>query len=152
MSDATPTLPPADPESQATLPPTLADGTPPADAPTADAVRYRVLRFHARGGLGEVFVALDTEVGREVALKEIQDELRRRPRQPGRFLREAEVTGRLEHPASCRSTAWAAMPTAGPTTPCVSSAAKRWTPPRRFHEADRPGRDPGERALAFGNC
>jgi len=101
MSDSTPTLPPAEPESQATLPPTLPDGTPPADdaPPTADGVRYRVLRSHARGGLGEVFVALDTEVGREVALKEIQDEFADDPASQGRFLREAEVNGRLEHPS-----------------------------------------------------
>src|SRR5262245_24254910 len=35
--------------------------------------RYRALRFHARGGLGEVHIAEDTELHREVALKRIQD-------------------------------------------------------------------------------
>ena len=36
--------------------------------------RYRVLRPHARGGLGEVFVAHDNELHRDVALKQIKKE------------------------------------------------------------------------------
>src|SRR5689334_782548 len=35
-------------------------------------MRYRALELHARGGLGQVSVAHDDELGREVALKEIQ--------------------------------------------------------------------------------
>src|SRR5262249_7429165 len=41
---------------------------------SAPGLRYRILRPHARGGLGEVFVALDQELRREVALKEIKAE------------------------------------------------------------------------------
>lgn len=62
-----------------------------------DEVRYRILRPHARGGLGEVFVAKDTELNREVALKEIQPGKDRRDSR-SRFVFEAEVTGGLEHP------------------------------------------------------
>jgi serine/threonine-protein kinase len=60
--------------------------------------RYRVLRPHARGGLGEVFVAEDTELHREVALKEIQPQRADDPHSRGRFVLEAEITGGLEHP------------------------------------------------------
>jgi hypothetical protein len=63
-----------------------------------ETVRYRILRPHARGGLGEVFVARDTELGREVALKEIQSHYADDLDSRDRFVREAEVTGGLEHP------------------------------------------------------
>jgi serine/threonine-protein kinase len=60
--------------------------------------RYRPLRLHAQGGLGEVYLARDEELSREVALKRM-----RRPRATDagsrrRFLREGEITGGLEHP------------------------------------------------------
>src|SRR5436305_7281141 len=73
----------------------------PADvAPALDAaftgVRYRPLRFHAAGGLGEVYVAQDAELNREVALKRIRDG-RHSGDAAERFRREGEITGRLEH-------------------------------------------------------
>src|SRR4051812_898658 len=74
----------------------------PAPAPSGpvpgDGRRFRVLRPLGKGGLGEVFVALDGSLNREVALKEIRAEHRDRGESLGRFLLEAEVTGRLEHP------------------------------------------------------
>ncbi|MFO0952087.1 MAG: serine/threonine-protein kinase [Isosphaeraceae bacterium] len=66
--------------------------------PAAPGGRFRVLRPHARGGLGEVFVARDEELGREVALKEIRTERSGFPEARLRFLREAEINGNLEHP------------------------------------------------------
>jgi tRNA A-37 threonylcarbamoyl transferase component Bud32 len=60
--------------------------------------RYRILRSHARGGLGEVFVAQDEEVRRQVALKQIQEQYADHSESRTRFVREAEITGALEHP------------------------------------------------------
>ena len=60
--------------------------------------RFPVLRPHAKGGLGEVFVANDTELNREVALKEIQSRFADDPNSRARFVLEAEITGGLEHP------------------------------------------------------
>lgn len=60
--------------------------------------RFRIIRPHARGAIGEVFLAHDGELRREVALKEIQDRHADDPRSRARFLLEAEVTGSLEHP------------------------------------------------------
>ncbi len=57
-----------------------------------------MLRPHARGGLGAVFVALDAELNREVALKQILEKHADDPVSRARFLLEAEVTGGLEHP------------------------------------------------------
>jgi serine/threonine protein kinase/tetratricopeptide (TPR) repeat protein len=65
---------------------------------TAEGMRFRVLRPHARGGLGEVFVARDEELGREVALKQIQSNRADDNNARSRFLLEAEITGGLEHP------------------------------------------------------
>ena len=65
---------------------------------TSDGQRFRVLRPHARGGLGAVFVALDGELNREVALKQILDHHADDPTSRQRFLLEAEITGGLEHP------------------------------------------------------
>ncbi len=60
--------------------------------------RYQILRPHARGGLGEVFVARDQELAREVALKQIHSQQADQAERRERFLLEAEITGRLEHP------------------------------------------------------
>ena len=65
---------------------------------SSDGQRFRVLRPHACGGLGAVFVALDGELHREVALKQILDHHADDPVSRQRFLLEAEITGGLEHP------------------------------------------------------
>jgi len=60
--------------------------------------RYRVLESIGRGGMGEVLVARDINLGREVAVKRM---LSAEPSsiETNRFLREARVQGRLDHPA-----------------------------------------------------
>jgi serine/threonine protein kinase len=65
---------------------------------TSAGQRFRVLRPHSRGGLGAIFVALDTELHREVALKQILDSHAGDETSRHRFLLEAEITGGLEHP------------------------------------------------------
>ncbi len=67
-------------------------------APNALGNRYQILHSHARGGIGVVSVAFDSELQREVALKQIKADSADDPDSRSRFLLEAEVTGRLEHP------------------------------------------------------
>jgi serine/threonine-protein kinase len=72
-------------------------GAGPASAASPER-RYQRLRKHAAGGIGQVWLARDEHLEREVALKELRPEsagdgdLRRR------FLDEAHITGQLEHP------------------------------------------------------
>lgn len=67
-------------------------------SPSSVETRFRILRPHAKGGLGEVLVAEDGELKREVALKQIQNRYADDPDSRSRFVLEAELTGGLEHP------------------------------------------------------
>jgi serine/threonine protein kinase len=60
--------------------------------------RYKPLRLHAQGGLGRVYLAEDVELHRQVALKEIHPHAADDRGCRHRFVAEAEITGRLEHP------------------------------------------------------
>jgi hypothetical protein len=71
---------------------------PSVGTPTSSGLRFRILRPYAKGGLGQVSVARDEELHREVALKEIQDRHADDPDSRSRFVQEAEITGGLEHP------------------------------------------------------
>ena len=60
--------------------------------------RFKNLRTHASGGLGRVSVANDIQFKRQVALKEMRAGLSDVESYRRRFMREAEITGKLEHP------------------------------------------------------
>jgi serine/threonine protein kinase/tetratricopeptide (TPR) repeat protein len=60
--------------------------------------RYTLTRLHAKGGIGQVWLARDQDFGREVALKELRTEQASNPAVWARFLEEAKITGQLEHP------------------------------------------------------
>ena len=125
------------------------DGAQPASS--SQDGRFRLLHHHADGGIGRVSVALDLELQRHVAVKELQDEFADDPQVRQRFLLEVQVTGRLEHPG---------------VVPVYSLGRDGRGRPfyamrfiegedlgraiKRFHVADsKPGRQPGERALAL---
>jgi len=64
-------------------------------SPIRDPERYAILGEHGRGGLGRVSRARDLELGRDIAIKEL---LSRGHVNELRFVREAMITARLEHP------------------------------------------------------
>lgn len=70
--------------------------------------RYEIVEELARGGSGRILVVEDRHVGRKIAMKELLSDISKAPSRDddpqttairNRFLREARVTGRLEHPS-----------------------------------------------------
>jgi serine/threonine-protein kinase len=121
---------------------------PSVGTPTSAGARFRILRPHARGGLGEVFVARDEELHREVALKEIQGRSADDPESRARFLLEAEITGGLEHPGIVPVYGLGSYADGRPfyamrfiKGDSLKEAAER------FHKDEALRRDPGKRAL-----
>lgn len=61
-------------------------------------LRFNLLHTLGQGGGGRVWAAEDRHLGREVAIKELRQEVSRSSRVQDAFLREARITGQLDHP------------------------------------------------------
>src|SRR5258708_5376361 len=136
-----------------TLPSIGADPPPPSvGLLTSSGKRFRIVRSHARGALGEVFLARDEELNREVALKEIQTPYAGNSDSRARFLLEAEITGGLEHPGIVPVYGLGFHPDGRPYYAMrFIHGESLYEAIEHFHKADAAGRDPGERSLAMRN-
>ncbi len=113
--------------------------TPLSDLPGGP--RYTRSTLHASGGMGEVWRAWDTTLGREVALKQLKDES---TAGEARFVREAKLTGRLEHPGVVPVYELARDPESGRPFYVMRFVRGRTLSDaaRAFHSARRPGWHP----------
>lgn len=60
--------------------------------------RYQTLKTIGKGGMGEVLLAYDPLLERQIAIKKIRSDLKSHLSIKNRFLREAKLTARLTHP------------------------------------------------------
>ena len=97
LRDWDPLMPDSSPRSSIS-----SEATAPAlDCPPASAcvtLQLSSLHFHDRGGLGVIYKARHQDLPRDVALKFIRQDRSDDPQCSKRFLREAQITARLEHP------------------------------------------------------
>ncbi len=63
--------------------------------------RFTLLKAIGRGGMGEIFLAEDQKLQRRVAIKSIGGDALSDADARGRFLREAQMASRLDHPNIC---------------------------------------------------
>jgi serine/threonine protein kinase/Flp pilus assembly protein TadD len=64
--------------------------------------RFRIIRFIASGGMGEVYEAEDEELREHVAIKTIRAEILVQPNAMARFKREVHLARQVTHPNVCR--------------------------------------------------
>jgi eukaryotic-like serine/threonine-protein kinase len=67
-------------------------------SPGATLARYRIIAKIGAGGMGEVYQAQDTELGRPVALKFLSSDVSQHPNRLKRFIQEAKAASALNHP------------------------------------------------------
>jgi eukaryotic-like serine/threonine-protein kinase len=67
-------------------------------SPGTTLAHYRILRHLGASGMGEVYRALDTRLGRDVALKVLPPAFANDPERIERFKREARLVASLNHP------------------------------------------------------
>ena len=60
--------------------------------------RYKLLDNFAHGGLGNIWLAEDTSIHRQIAFKELLPKALKNKSVVERFMEEAQITGQLEHP------------------------------------------------------
>jgi serine/threonine-protein kinase len=112
--------------------------------------RFRILRPHARGALGEIFVARDMELDREVALKQIQERHADNTQSRARFVQEARITGALEHPGVVPVYGLGQYADGRPYYAMrLIQGDSLKEAIGRYHRADSARRDPGSRVLEF---
>src|SRR6185369_8172993 len=60
--------------------------------------RFDITRLIARGGMGDVYLAKDAVLGRDLALKILRQDVTRKPDRLERFIQEARAASALNHP------------------------------------------------------
>ena len=80
------------------------DGSPPSELPTIQLRDYELREEIGRGGVGTVYKAVHTKLGKTVALKVLSDDRMKDSRSVARFEREMKAVGTLEHPNIVRAT------------------------------------------------
>ena len=78
-----------------------ASNTNPFPVLPAEFGRYRILKLLGRGGMGAVYLAQDSHLGRQVALKVPFFDASESPQRAERFVREARSAAVLDHPNIC---------------------------------------------------
>ncbi len=112
--------------------------------------RYRIIRLLASSGFGEIYLARDESLGREVELRINGSGFANHPQMRSRFLLEGWIMGNLEHPGIV--TVYSLGETGGAAPFCVMphiSGDSLKNLIDRFHKNDPSKQDRAERTLAL---